>query len=361
LNTFAPDLNLKSLHNLQKYHKNSEGKILSAHLIGDPHGFHAIITNYGAKLIELMVPDVSGQLTDVVAGYDNIEEYLSGCPYYGAICGRYANRIANGKFSLGQLNYQLDINLPPHTLHGGSKGIQSHAWDWEEQAENRAILKLLSPDGDMGYPGNLSITVTYSIGTDQSLSIKYSAESDRDTVINLATHSYFNLRGKGDILHHNLQINAAQITEIDRDCIPTGRLISVVQTPLDFRMEKEIGLGINTPHPLMQWTNGYDHNFVLQESAMEGDPAAILSEPISGRRMVIYTSQPGLQLYTCNWGSEIDHGKNGETYHARSFVCLEPQHFPDSPNHPEFPETLLKAGHTYEHWCRYQFENMKSQ
>ncbi|HQX44932.1 MAG: galactose mutarotase [Saprospiraceae bacterium] len=348
------------MDNLQKYHKKSDDKIFSSHLIGDPNGFHAIISNYGAKLISLFVPDAHGQLADVVAGYDTIEEYLKGCPYYGAICGRYANRIAYGKFSLGMKKYQLDTNLPPHMLHGGSKGIQSHVWAWTEQTEKIAALKLGSPDGDMGFPGSLEITIKYSIESDHSLLIEYQATSDQDTVINLATHSYFNLRGKGDILNHRLQISAHQITEIDQDCIPTGRLISITDTPLDFRKEKEIGSEINSGHSLMRWTNGYDHNFVLDEGNHQDKQAAVLSDLDSGRRMIISTSQPGLQLYTCNWGADTDAGKNGSIYQARSFVCLEPQHFPDSPNHSAFPDTTLKVGDTYQHWCRYRFENFKT-
>ncbi|MBK9630678.1 MAG: galactose mutarotase [Saprospiraceae bacterium] len=334
--------------NLQNYIKTlSAGKIQAFLLQNDQ--IRVLISNYGAKIISLWVPDRDGNWIDLVAGYDSIDEYLTGSAYYGAVCGRYANRIANAAFHLNDKEYILDANHGKHILHGGSEGFHKKIWWVLSFGDDVLKLGLTSPDGEMGFPGELNIELHYHL-INSSLHIQYSAQTNKPTVVNIATHSYFNLQGHGDILSHQLQINAESITEIDSEKIPTGKYIPIVNTSFDFTKSRAIGIQDKDQNKMFD----YDHNFILKDASF----AAIMSSSTSGIQMKIHTSQPGLQLYTCNWGSKTDLGKNKKNYRAHSFVCLEPQHFPDSPNHPHFPSTVLEPGNTYEHWCSYSFEKI---
>ncbi len=334
--------------NLQNYIKTlSAGKIQAFLLQNDQ--IRVLISNYGAKIISLWVPDRDGNWIDLVAGYDSIDEYLTGSAYYGAVCGRYANRIANAAFSLNEQAYILEANHGKHLLHGGSEGFHKKIWRVLSFGDDLLRLGLTSPDGEMGFPGDLNIELNYQLNN-STLRIQYSAQTNKPTMVNIATHSYFNLQGQGDILSHQLQINSESITETNSEKIPTGKYIPIVNTPFDFTKSRSIGIQENIQNKMFD----YDHNFILKDASF----AAILSSSISGIQMKIHTSQPGLQLYTCNWAGKTDFGKNKKTYRAHSFVCLEPQHFPDSPNHPHFPSTVLEPGNTYEHWCSYSFEKI---
>ncbi|MBK7242598.1 MAG: galactose mutarotase [Saprospiraceae bacterium] len=319
------------------------------------HQVSVIISNYGARILKINCPDKNGHIDDIVGGFDSIQEYLNRNQYYGAICGRYANRIARGRFTLNNTNFQLDINHPPHHLHGGTHGIHTKIWDIQVEDNSSLKATLKCDSGEMGYPGNLDISLYFKLNDDNQLVLKYEATSDLDTIINLAPHSYFNLGGTENILDHRLQIHAHHITEIDTDCIPTGHFLNIENTDLDFNLPKCIGEDIQSTMNQMQICKGYDHNYVLLKDRDLNKPVAILSEYNSGRTLSIYTSQPGLQLYTCNWGDKTEIGKGNKIYRTRSFVCLEPQHFPDSPNHNHFPTTVLKVNETYSHYTIYEF------
>lgn len=332
---------------VQNYQKDLGEKRIRAYVLGDSE-FQVLISNFGAKIIGIMTPDRHGRLADVCSGYDHIDNYLKGSPHFGAICGRFANRIAQGRFKLDGQWFSTERNHQGHTLHGGSDGFHNKVWDTRSHSNQELVLTLLSPDGDMGFPGRLSVAVTYRIEGRGRLRIQYTAETDRPTVVNLAAHSYFNLGSSTDICSHTLQIDADHYTEVGKDLIPTGRLLPVAEGPLDFRTPRLIR---PTSTARESWP-GYDHNFLLRGK----NPAAVLTDPDSGRRLSIETSQPGLQLYTCNWGSKTEPGKDGQTYRAHSFVCLEPQHFPDSPNHAHFPSTRLDPGQVYDHYCIYSFD-----
>jgi aldose 1-epimerase len=334
---------------VQNYQKESFGKRIQAFVLGHSD-FQVLLSNYGARIIGIMTPDRKGELADICAGYDHIDEYLRGSSYFGAICGRFANRIAHGTFELDGQIHRTNLNHRGHTLHGGKDGFHTKIWEVLSYNQEELILGLNSPDGDMGFPGNLSVRLSYRIEGSSQLRIQYSAQTDRPTVVNLATHSYFNLGRTADISQHILQVGADHITEVNGELIPTGKLLEINDGPLDFRIPRPIRLDSETGSI---W-RGYDHNFALRG----GHPAAVLTDPISGRRLSIETSQPGLQLYTCNWGDKTESGKYGQTYRAHSFVCLEPQHFPDSPNHAHFPGTRLDPGQVYDHYCLYSFDTL---
>lgn len=333
---------------LQNYTKTlSEGKIHAYLLHNDQ--IRVLISNYGAKIISLWFQGQKGNWIDLVAGYDSIDEYLTGSAYYGAICGRFANRIANARFTLNNKKYHLDANHGRHMLHGGSLGFHKKIWQVRSFGDDHLRLGLHSPDGEMGFPGNLNIELNYEL-KNSTLHIQYLAKTDKPTLVNLTTHSYFNLQGHGDILAHQLQLNSESITETDSEKIPTGQFISIANTPFDFTKPRSIGIQENGTIKTIE----YDHNYILKDHSF----AAILSSSASGIQMKVHTSQPGLQLYICNWGKKTDHGKNGQIYREHSFVCLEPQHFPDSPHHAHFPSTVLEPGNTYAHWCSYGFEKI---
>ena len=338
--------------------KTADGKRIDIYTLRNHSGMEARIMNYGGVVVSLKVPDKKGKFGDVVLGYDNLGSYLTNSPYFGALIGRYGNRIANGKFSLDGQDYTLVVNNPPNHLHGGVKGFDKVIWKAKlmETADGPALeLTYLSKDGEEGYPGNLSVTATYTVTEENELRVDFTATTDKDTVCNLTHHSYFNLRGKGDVLNHIVQINADQFTPIDSNLIPTGELKPVDGTPFDFRKPTPIGEHINDDDPQLKYAGGYDHNFVINKLPGEFGLAATVYEPVSGREMEVWTTAPGLQFYTGNFLGGTIKGKGGWVYQHRAAFCMEPQHFPDSPNKPDFPSVELKPGEVYHNTIIYRF------
>ncbi len=323
------------------------------------NGMMATITPYGGKIISLMVPDKNGHWGDVVLGYDSAEQYPNGNPYFGALIGRYGNRIAKGKFSLEGTDYQLKTNNGANALHGGPAGFHNVTWRLEKaETGNKAELYYISKDGEEGYPGNLKVKITYTLTDDNELMIEYEAATDKTTVVNLTHHSFFNLAGAGNgtILDHSLFINADKFTPVDDGLIPSGELKNVKGTPFDFTKPTKIGERIDVVDAQLKNGKGYDHNWVLLRKGEGLSLAATVSEPTSGRVMEVWTTEPGLQFYSGNFLNGNDIGKGGKKYEFRTAFCLETQHFPDSPNHPDFPSTVLKPGQVYKHKTVYKFK-----
>ncbi|MEQ8425820.1 MAG: aldose epimerase family protein [Cyclobacteriaceae bacterium] len=321
-------------------------------------GSHLTVTNFGGKVMSLWVPDREGKLGDIVLGYDTAEEYLSGKSYFGAIIGRYANRIANGQFNLEGLDYYLAKNNGRNSLHGGPGGFNNVLWQVvPAECPNGESLRLSyeSQDGEEGFPGKLSVQVTYTILDDNDLVLTYEATTNKTTIANLTHHSFFNLAGEGngDILDHELKINADQITELDENQIPTGKFISVNDSPFDFRAAVPIRKKINYNDNKVK-IDGFDHNWVLRKKG-GFSKAAMVREPSSGRVMEVWTTQPGLQFYSGNNLNDNVSGKGGKKYPKQSAFCLEDQYFPDSPNHPHFPSTILHPGEKYFQKTVYKF------
>jgi aldose 1-epimerase len=338
--------------------KTTNGIPVELYTLRNANGMEATIMTYGGILTSLKVPDKNGHFGDVVLGYDNLEGYLKSTPYFGALIGRYGNRIAKGQFTLDGQTYTLATNNPPNSLHGGWKGFDKVVWTaTPKETSDGPVLFLTynSPDGEEGYPGNLVVSATYSLTADNALKIEFSATTDRDTVVNLTHHSYFNLRGSGDVLDHVVYINADKFTPVDATLIPTGELKPVGDTPFDFRVPTAIGARINSPDEQIKFAGGYDDNWVLNKSDDTLSLAASVYEPTSGRVMEVYTTSPGLQFYTGNFLDGTITGKGGWVYQFRNAFCMEPQHFPDSPNHPEFPTTELKPGQVYSNTIIYKF------
>ena len=325
-----------------------EGKQTGLYILTNKVGSEVTITNYGAKIVSLMVPDKNNKLVDTVLGHSTIDEYLSSEePYFGAICGRTANRIANGRFILDNQEYQLAINNGPNSLHGGIKGFNAVVWDVKEVTDNSIELFYLSKDGEEGFPGNLSVWVTYKLTDENTLDITYCAETDKTTILNLTNHSYFNLSGEGDpsIADHLLVLNADNYLPTDETAIPYGMPESVKGTPMDFTEPHEIGERINDDFQQLHFGKGYDHTYVLnKKSEDEYSFAGYCISPKTGIKMEMYTTEPGLQLYTGNWMTGGFSAKNGNRYPERSAVCFETQHYPDSINKPEYPSVVLKPG-----------------
>lgn len=304
---------------------------------------------YGAIIVSLKVPDKQGTLGDVVLGYDSLAGYVKSSPYFGAVVGRYGNRIAKGQFALDGQTYTLAVNNGPNALHGGIKGFDKVVWaaDTLRDAVGVGIrFRYVSTDGEEGYPGMLTATVTYVLTDSNEVRIRYEATTDKATPVNLTQHSYFNLAGSGDILGHVLQINADQITPVDSTLIPTGELMPVKGTPFDFTAPHAIGERINADDPQIKFGGGYDHNFVLSRADTGLILAAVLKDPKSGRVLEVRTTEPGVQFYSGNFLDGTLTGKGGTVYQHRTGMCLETQHYPDSPNHPQFPATILKPGET---------------
>ena len=322
-------------------------------------GMRMVVTNFGGKIMSLWVPDRNGQLGDVVLGYDSAKQYVGGNPFFGAAIGRYGNRIAKGKFSLDGKEYTLAINNPPNALHGGPGGFHNVYW-LDSASSNSITLTYLSKDGEEGYPGNLSARITYTLTDDNELRIDYSATTDKPTVVNLTQHSYFNLAGAGnpEIGTHEIMIDADRYLAVDSGLIPVG-IRKVDGTPFDFRKPRMIGKFIGADDEQIKLGKGYDHNWILNKKPGSFALAARVSEPTSGRIMEVWTTEPGLQFYSGNFlnGSEV--GKDGKRYPYRSGFCLETQHFPDSPNHPEYPSTVLRPGETYSQRTVYKFLTAK--
>ena len=341
----------------------TDGQTIDVYTLTNRGGMQVEITNYGGRVVSIVVPDRQGKRADVVLGFDRLDGYLANNPFFGALVGRYANRIGNARFVLDGVEYKLAQNNGPNSLHGGLKGFDKRVWKAREALRDHPALELtyLSRDGEEGYPGNLSAKVVYSLTDSNELIIDYTATTDKDTVINLTNHSYFNLAGEGsgDILNHEIMINADRFTPIDATLIPTGELRKVDGTPLDFRKPTAIGARINEHDEQLKFGRGYDHNFVLNRTGHGPTLAARVTEPVSGRVLEVFTTQPGVQFYTGNFLDGTVHGKGGKVYGHRSAFCLETQHFPDSPNKPGFPSSELKPGQTYHETTIYKFSVTK--
>ncbi len=344
---------------LDAFERNVDGKQTGLYILTNKNGCEVAVTNYGAKIVSLMVPDKNGTLTDVVTGHQTIDDYLtSEEPYFGAVCGRVANRIANGKFTLDGKEYTLAINNGPNHLHGGIKGFNAVVWDVKEISDSSIKLFYLSIDGEEGYPGNLSVTVTYVLTDDNALDIYYEAETDKPTILNLTNHSYFNLSGAGDpyIGDHILKLIADEYLPTDETAIPYGKPEPVFGTPMDFTVAHAIGERIDDDFQQLIFGNGYDHNYIInKENEDDYVFAGVCESPKTGIKMEIFTSQPGIQLYTGNWMTGNFVGKNGQRYPKRSAVCFETQHYPDSIHHPEYPSVVLRPGTIFRSRTMYKF------
>ncbi|MBA7710959.1 Aldose 1-epimerase [subsurface metagenome] len=342
----------------ESFGQTPDGKQVDLYTLTNTNGLKAKIMTYGGILVSLEVPDRGGKLGDVVLGYDKLDDYVKNNPYFGCIVGRYGNRIANGKFKLDGVDYQLTLNENDIThLHGGIRGFDKVVWNAQEVKTKDAVgvkLTHLSKDGDQGYPGNLSCTVTYSLTNNDELRIDYEATTDKATPINLTNHTYFNLTaGKRDILGHELMIDADRFTPVDDKLIPTGELKSVKDSPMDFTKPAPIGSRIaQVPG---KDPGGYDHNYVLNSGGGKMALALRISDPDSGRVMEIHTTEPGIQFYSGNFLDGSISGKAGTVYKKHYGVCLETQHFPDSPNKPNFPSTILNPGKKYTYVAVHKF------
>src|SRR5579864_4058758 len=341
----------------QSFGKTEDGQPTDLFILTNKNGMEAAITNYGGTVVILKVPDRNGKLDDVVLGYDKLDGYATGKAYFGAIVGRYANRIAHAKFTLNGTTYTLAKNDGDNHLHGGFNKRVWTARDISSGTGQALELAYLSKDGEEGFPGNLSVKVVYTLTDQNELKIDYSATTDKDTVLNLTNHAYFNLagQGNGDILQQQIMIKADRFTPTDATSIPTGELRSVKGTPFDFTNLTAIGARIEQDDQQLKLGRGYDHNWVLNnEKAGSLIMAAQAYDPHSGRLLEVSTTEPGLQFYTGNFLDGI-RGKEGKVYNRRYAFCLETQHFPDSPNHPEFPSAVLKAGQPYRSTTVYKF------
>jgi aldose 1-epimerase len=344
------------------------GQTVDLFTLRNAHGIEVRLTNYGGIITSIRTPDRAGRFADIVLGYDDLAGYLKGSPYFGSIVGRYANRIARGRFTLDGSTYTLAVNNGPNSLHGGLRGFDKVVWNakpFRNQDGEGVALEYTSPNGEEGYPGTLHARVTYTLTPDDRLIVDYEATTDKATPVNLSQHTYWNLAGDAarDILDHVLTINADAITPVDSTLIPTGEIASVEGTPFDFRNPTWIGARIDQlKNVQIRYGNGYDHNFVLDRTSMAPDAlplAARVAEPSTGRTLEIFTTEPGLQFYSGNFldGSII--GKGRRVYRFRYGLALETQHYPDSPNHPNFPSTILRPGGQFRSRTVFQFGVMR--
>jgi len=333
--------------NRQEFGKTPDGTAVELYTLANSHGIEAAIMTYGGTIVSLNTPDRAGRSGDIVLGFDSLEEYLGGDnPYFGALIGRYGNRIAKGRFTLNGVEYKLAQNNGANHLHGGLRGFDKVVWQVNHADAQSLELGYLSRDGEEGYPGNLFVTVRFTLTDDDELGIDYSATTDRDTLVNLTSHSYFNLACEGTNLHHLMAINADRFTPVDAGLIPTGELASVAGTPFDFRQPTAIGARIDQGDEQLLRGGGYDHNFVLNRTGDGLSLAARVAEPSTGRVLEVFTTEPGVQFYSGNFIGDMK-GKGGKAYGKRSGFALETQHYPDSPNQPGFPTTVLKPGQRY--------------
>ena len=335
--------------------RTPSGESVDLYTLTNNKGMEAAISTYGGVVVSLKVPDRNGKLGDVVLGFDNLDGYLKPGPYFGAIIGRYGNRIAHAKFTLDGATYTLAKNNGENSLHGGRQGFDKRLWTAKHSTAQSVELNYLSKDGEEGFPGNLSTTVRYTLTDNNELRIDYSATTDKDTVVNLTNHSYFNLAGQGDgdVQAHQVTINADRFTPVDKTLIPTGELRNVQGTPFDFRQPHAIGERIDSADEQLALGGGYDHNFVLKRSGSGLELAATVKEPKTGRVLDVLTTEPAVQFYTANTLAAT--GKAGKAYGRRSAFCLETQHYPDSPNKPDFPSAVLKPGGHYQTTTVYRF------
>src|SRR5580658_56366 len=348
----------KSKMQKQSFGKTEDGQQVDLYILTNKHGMQAAITNYGGTVVSLKVPDRSGKLDDVVLGYDTLDGYATGKAYIGATVGRYANRIAHASFTLDGNTYTLSKNDGDNHLHGGFNKRVWTAKDVSGPAGQALELTYLSKDGEESFPGNLSVKVVYALTDKNELKIDYTATTDKDTVLNLTNHAYFNLagQGNGDILQQQLMITADRFTPVDATSIPTGEIRSVKGTPFDFTTATAIGARIDQEDQQLKLGHGYDHNWVLSSEPRALSLAAQAYDPHSGRMLEVLTTEPGIQFYTGNFLDGIQ-GRNGKVYNRRYAFCLETQHFPDSPNHPNFPSTVLKPGQRFESTTVYKFSS----
>jgi aldose 1-epimerase len=333
--------------------KLPDGRSVELFTLTNRHGIEVRAMTYGAIITSIRMPDRHGTRADIVLGFDSLGGYLAGSPYFGAVVGRYANRIAGGRFTLEGRTYRLARNNGPNSLHGGERGFDKVLWTaepFETDSTAGVVFSYESRDGEEGYPGNLRVKTTYTLNDDNELDFEYEAVTDKATPINLSQHTYWNLHGdgRGDILDHVLTLNASAYTPVDSTLIPTGRLAPVAGTPFDFRRPTAIGARIGTDDQQLRFGRGYDHNWVLDANPDGPTNAARLEDPTTGRRLDIGTTEPGIQFYSGNFLDGTLEGKHGRTYGHRSGLCLETQHFPDSPNHANFPSTILRPGRRYQ-------------
>jgi len=342
----------------QPFGKTTDGVLVDLYTFTNEKEMEVKITNYGGIVVSIRIPDRDGKMGDVVLGYDTVDGYIKESPYFGALIGRYGNRIAKGKFTLDGVEYTLAVNNGENHLHGGLKGYDKVVWKAEEViSKNTVGLKLsyLSTDGEEGYPGNLDITVNYTLTNDNELKIDYSATTDKKTVVNLTNHSYFNLAGEGNILNHKVMINADRFNPVDVGLIPTGELREVKGTPMDFTQPTAIGERINADDEQLVFGGGYDHNWILNRTNNDLTLVARVLEPTTGRVLEVLTTEPGLQFYSGNFLDGSITGKGNNVYEKRDGFCMETQHFPDSPNQSNFPSVVLNPGEQYKCSTIYKF------
>ena len=358
---FAETASSKKVPGVTKrvFGKLADGREADLYTLTNKNGMEVAITNYGGVVVAIKVPDREGKIADVTLGYDTLDGYVNTTAYFGATVGRYANRIAHGEFSLDGKKYTLAKNNGENSLHGGIVGFSKKLWTAEKPAgkdKSSVRLRYTSKDGEEGYPGNLTVEVVYTVTDANELRFDYSATTDKDTVLNITNHSYFNLAGTGNILDHQLTLKASRYTPVDAGLIPTGELRSVEGTPFDFRTATAVGARIQQDDEQLKLGKGYDHNWVLDDGG-EGKLAlaAIVYEPASGRQMETWTTEPGIQFYTGNFLDGTVKGKGGQAYQVRSALCLETQHFPDTPNHPDFPSAKLSPGAKFQSTTVYKF------
>lgn len=355
----APRIGAKEGPSMKKlpFGKLADGTPIQLYVLTNADGMRVAITNFGARVVSIVVPDRSGKFGDVVLGYDSVKGYENDTTYFGAIVGRFANRIAKGQFRLDGVTYHLPINDGSNSLHGGKVGFDKKVWYARERSASSIELTLVSPNGDQGYPGTLQVTVVYTLTADNALRIRYRATTDKPTIINLTNHTYFNLDGEGNatILPTILTIYGNRYTPVDKTQIPTGKIVSVKGTPFDFLKPTAVGERINEKNAQLEIGKGYDHNWVLDRDHKTGLVlAARAYDPRSGRVLSVYTTEPGLQFYSGNYLNKVK-GKQGHVYDFRSGFTLETQHYPDSPNHPNFPSTVLRPGQVYRQLTAFRF------
>ncbi|SDE85343.1 aldose 1-epimerase [Mucilaginibacter pineti] len=339
--------------NVLNFRHQVDGKAVDLYILKNNNGMQAAITNYGGRLVSLLVPG-KDSIVDVVVGFDSLEGYIHSTePYFGATIGRYGNRIAKGKFVLDGKTYQLSVNNGPNTLHGGKFGFQHRVFDAVQHGDSSLTLTYVSKSGEQGFPGNLKVKVTYTLNSKNELHLDYEATTDQATVVNLTNHAFFNLNGSGTILNHNLQINAAQYTPVDSTLIPTGKIAAVNNTPFDFQIGTAIGGRINVNNYQLHNGKGYDHNYVLDNPGIDNIAVEVTGDK-SGIIMQVYTTEPGLQFYSGNFMQSKNKLRTGPDDFRTAF-CLETQHFPDSPNQPAFPSTILRPGKVYTSHSVYKF------
>ncbi|NDV60453.1 aldose epimerase family protein [Bacteroides sp. 519] len=356
-NKTATELTLSGL-NPQSFQTEINGESVSLYTLKNQAGMEVCITNFGARIVSIMVPDKNGTMKDVVLGFDNIQDYINVPSDFGAAIGRYANRIKDGVIVIDGDTIQLPQNNFGHSLHGGPQGWQYKVFKPTQLNDKAVKMTLLSPDGDANYPGNVTATVTYTLTDDNAIDIKYEATTDKKTIINMTNHSYFNLSGDASkpITNDILYINANEFTPVDDTFMTTGEILPVEDTPMNFNTPKKVGEEIdNFDFAQLKNGNGYDHNWVLNTNLDVNKLAAKVTSPESGISVEVYTNEPGIQVYTGNFLDGTVKGKNGITYNQRTGICLEVQHYPDSPNKPEWPSVILEPGQTYNSRCIYKF------